>query len=68
MTGQYDEDLWRVYYFALIFILISLNSSSLGLTISAWLVDYPTAAAFIGCCSVFPMLIYTGSFKLKLKK
>ncbi len=68
MTGQYNEDLWRVYYFALIFVLISLNSSSLGLTISAWLVDYPTAAAFIGCCSLFPMLLFTGSSKLNILK
>jgi hypothetical protein len=59
-TGQYRRDEWRLYYFIVIAILIAFNASCQGLLISAWLMKYPTACVFIGCCTGFPLMLFSG--------
>ncbi|XP_054157562.1 ATP-binding cassette sub-family G member 1-like [Oppia nitens] len=60
LTGQYSADWWRIYTFALIFILISFNASAHGFLISAILPDNPLACAFIGLLSIIPMMLLSG--------
>ncbi|XP_054157514.1 ATP-binding cassette sub-family G member 4-like [Oppia nitens] len=62
-TGQYwDEDnqRWRLYYFIVICLLIALTSSSMGFVWSAWLMESPTAAAFLGVMMGFPLFLFSG--------
>jgi hypothetical protein len=64
MTGQNDSEEWRLHYFCVILILVAFNSSAMGLMVSAWLMKYPTAAAFIGCCAGFPLMLFSGFIKI----
>ena len=63
LTGQYWEVYWRIFSFSFIFVLVTLNASSLGLTIGSSLVDYPTAIAFVGILSLVPCILLSGTFK-----
>lgn len=65
LTDQYKRDEWRLYYFMTVTILMALNSSALGLAVSTWLMKYPTAAFFIGCCTMFPMWLFSGLVIIK---
>lgn len=58
-TGQYEED-WRFYHFLVICILLALTSSSMGLIVSVWLMNYPTAAVFIGSNFGFVLYLFSG--------
>ena len=61
MTGQYLEQMWRLFNYAFIYILITLNSSAIGFLLGALLSDYPTAIAFLGVLSFFPLIILSGN-------
>ena len=65
-TGQDWEEEWRLYYFIVICILIALTTSSMGLLVSAYLMNYPTAAVFIGSIMGFPLLLFSG-FMISVK-
>lgn len=64
LTGQYRQDLWRVFMFALIFILMSFNANAQGFLISIIFSAHPLACAFIGLLSVIPMLLLSGNYHL----
>ena len=59
-TGQYDREEWRLYYFIPINILLALTSSSMGLIVSVFLMNYPTAAVFIGANFGFILILFSG--------
>lgn len=60
MTGQYSAQLWRIFNFAFIYLLININSSALGFMLGALLSEYPTAIAFIGLLSIVPLILLSG--------
>ncbi|CAG2101883.1 unnamed protein product [Medioppia subpectinata] len=60
-TGQYYEtERWRLYYFIGICLLLALSSTSMGLIVSAYLMDYPSVASFIGIIMAFPLVLFSG--------
>ncbi|CAG2107633.1 unnamed protein product, partial [Medioppia subpectinata] len=60
-TGQfYETERWRFHYFIAICLLLALSSTSMGLIVSAYLMDSPTAAAFIGIVTAFPLFLFSG--------
>ncbi|CAG2101882.1 unnamed protein product [Medioppia subpectinata] len=60
-TGQYWEtERWRFYYFIGICLLLALSSTSMGLIVSAYLMNSPTAAAFLGIITAFPLFLFSG--------
>ncbi|CAG2100166.1 unnamed protein product, partial [Medioppia subpectinata] len=59
-TGQYMADVWRLYNFIFIFMLITFNSSALGFLIGASLSNHPGAIAFIGMLSLVPLILLSG--------
>ncbi|CAG2107634.1 unnamed protein product [Medioppia subpectinata] len=60
-TGQYWEtERWRFYYFIGICLLLALSFTSMGLIVSAYLMDSPTAVAFIGIVTAFPLFLFSG--------
>ena len=66
LTGQYLGQMWRLWNFVSIYILISLNSSAVGFLIGSLLSDYPSAIAFIGMLSLVPFILLSGNF-IKIK-
>lgn len=59
-TGQYIEEEWRFYYFIVICLLLALTSSSMGLIVSVLLMNYPTAAVFVGSNIGFVLYLFSG--------
>ncbi|CAG2112166.1 unnamed protein product [Medioppia subpectinata] len=59
-TGQYMANIWRLYNFMFIFMLITFNSSALGLLIGASLSNHPGAIAFFGMLSFVPITLLSG--------
>ena len=68
MTGQYSEQIWRVFGFALIFILVSFNGSAQGFLISVLLAENPLACAFIAILTIIPMSLLSGNEKVIERK
>ena len=60
MTGQPTDPTFRPFDFAMIFILLTFNSSALGFLIGALLAEHPMAIGFLGMLSLVPLITLSG--------